>query len=1139
VVTKVRRTLSTVLLALIAAGLVTGSAPPAADKRSAAAPLIPEALVTAAKEPGGAAVEVELQIETPSQKAEARRAIALAGGEVLAEEQQSLRAKLPPAAALGLAQSTAVQSIAVNQKLALDENRIAVQDQPLAANQVASLASVSMEAMGVSQFRQERGVSGSGVTIAVIDSGIDPAHPDLQTTPDGRRKLVDWQDFSGEGYIRTEQEVAWDVPYKAPDGRTYRLPQRPTVSQGARFGFWDEFLVAGPYINRDLDQNGSPLDRFGVLLVDAQQTGRYDTVYVDSNNNADFTDEEPLKLFIQSQSVGRLGRIRTGPDAERRLGFVVASLDPQGMSVSLGFDGLGHGTQVAGVLGAHSENGFVGAAPGVQMLALKAVGSNGSGDWFAIKRAIRYALANGAQIINISLGGLAASASRFDPTASEWLNEVAREHGVLFILAADNSGPGLSSGATLGSPSEVMAVGAYYSPAMWMRDFGYVVSHESIWSLSGMGPRSDGSYVPSVVAPGGSPSTSPRWRHATGYTTAVGTSIAAPHAAGTAALLMEAGRRGGTQYDRLSVKRALELGARAIDGFKPFEQGNGLVTLPRAYDQLRLINSVPAVKARSIEGNGGLLARSYQPGSTAFYLSSLDKDPTRVGVYSSEAWVDPSLGTLLLPAGIERQLSLQLNPPQVPGLHSAFLMVTQQNKHGPSLTVPITYVRPLASGNSYEFAATDSLEVARYRRYFFAVKPGAAQFQLLTRVGRREDGQTKGRVQVHVFRPDGQAVHIADIGVKASGLTTVFTTPDPVEGVWEVVVTAIPDTDGSNPEAGYRLEVTASPGPLVGQPIRLNVAPGSVTTHPIQIKGLDRAFTGRVEVVGVTPLEGTTSWNAGIPWRVERKSQNLVEDFTLKEFAAQMRVEIHNPVPSGVDLDLYLYHLHPVDGWRLLAESVAKGTGPEVIELANLPSGRYQVLAVVRGEAPISLQYQYRRLMAIEGYHVKADDTIRKRARGEGWTVNLTLTAPKVPGRYLGQILLRDTEQNQIIGWYPFEVSVGQPALRVDPMVSQLVRGEAGSLVLELRNPTSGALVDASLTVNGRYHTSIRGQIAVPVTAAGSVFELDLQGDVPGYQFFSQRITVPVKPFRGLFPFGIEIGEELTAWRRKVMSQLP
>lgn len=106
--------------------------------------------------------------------------------------------------------------------------------------------------------------------------------------------------------------------------------------------------------------------------------------------------------------------------------------------VPLPFDTHGHGTHIAGIIGGSAANGMgtSGVCPNVSLMALKYYDNGGAGynNLANTVRAIEYAVANGAQIINYSGGGA-------DPAASERTAVAeAQKKGVLFIAAAGNDG---------------------------------------------------------------------------------------------------------------------------------------------------------------------------------------------------------------------------------------------------------------------------------------------------------------------------------------------------------------------------------------------------------------------------------------------------------------------------------------------------------------------------------------------------------------------------------------------------------------------------------------------------------------------------------------------------------------------------
>lgn len=100
-------------------------------------------------------------------------------------------------------------------------------------------------------------------------------------------------------------------------------------------------------------------------------------------------------------------------------------------------DDNGHGTHVAGIIGAkHNGYGIDGIAPEAQIYAVKALDQNGSGDLQGLLKGIDWSIANGMDIVNMSLGTSSDSQILHDAM------DKAYEKGVLLVAASGNEGIG-------------------------------------------------------------------------------------------------------------------------------------------------------------------------------------------------------------------------------------------------------------------------------------------------------------------------------------------------------------------------------------------------------------------------------------------------------------------------------------------------------------------------------------------------------------------------------------------------------------------------------------------------------------------------------------------------------------------------
>jgi len=171
-------------------------------------------------------------------------------------------------------------------------------------------------------------------------------------------------------------------------------------------------------------------------------------------------------------------------------------------------DDNGHGSHVAGIVAAFNNSiGVVGVGPAVDLLAIKVLSRSGSGFLSDVIEGIQWAMNNGAQVINLSLGSSSGSQAMHDAVAA------AHNAGVVVVAAAGNSGGAVIYPAAY---PEVIAVSA-------------TDSNNFLASFSSFGPEVD------LAAPGvGILST----YKGTGYATFSGTSMAAPHVTGAAALVL-------------------------------------------------------------------------------------------------------------------------------------------------------------------------------------------------------------------------------------------------------------------------------------------------------------------------------------------------------------------------------------------------------------------------------------------------------------------------------------------------------------------------------------------------------------------------------------------------------------------------
>ncbi|MEW5354522.1 S8 family serine peptidase [Streptomyces sp. 16-176A] len=898
----------------------------------------------------------------------------------------------------------------------------------------------SFETGAVDFVKQNPKADGRGVTIGILDSGVDLGHPALQKTTTGERKIVDWVTATDP---ILDGDATWRPMVNAVSGPQFGYGgQTWTAPAGSyQISTFKESATAGGDAKGDANRDGDTTDSWGVLYDPAAGTVR-----VDLNNNYDFTDDTPMKPYKEDHQVGYFGTDDPKTDVAERQPFVVqirkdVPMDPYGGSwvgkkadfVNIGVIESEHGTHVAGITAANGLFGgrMNGAAPGAKIVSSRACTWTGGCTNVALTEGMIDLVANrGVDIVNMSIGGLPALNDGNNARA-ELYTRLIDTYGVQLVISAGNSGPGANTIGDPGLADKVISVGASVSQQTWAANYGSEVKTKyQMMPFSSRGPREDGGFTPTLTAPGAAVNTTQTWLPGSpvaeagyslpaGYSMLQGTSMASPQAAGASALLLSAAKEKGVDLTPAVLRTALTSTADHIKGAQAYEEGAGLINVVDAWKSIRKGASAhdytvkapvdtaidyalktPGFGTGLYDREGGLKAgqsRTYE--ITLTRTSGPDK-----AVRHELHFENNTEGTFKVVGSDEVKLPLNQPvtvkvraTPKSAGLKSAILELDDPRTEGIDRQILTTVV--VAAPVHYTYTASGSVQRNSTKSYFVTVPEGAKSLEVAI-------GGLKGESQTRFI-----AIH--PYGVPVDNTSTPYCYPhyldgngckpdvrsyaDPQAGVWEIEVEArrtSPLLD--NP---YRLDVTVlgaafDPATVTVPEAKVGVPATASWTVTNKYAALDGKLVGG-------PLGSAESARPTV-----KSGEKRTTTVTVPEGAQSLDVAIGGVSDKSADLDLTVY-----DAKGAQVAQSADGDSEEAVSIAKPAAGVYTIEVAAYSVPSGSTEYDYRDVFFSPALGAVTVDDAAPVKLGTGATATVTGTvtaaAAAPEGReFFGQVQL-------------------------------------------------------------------------------------------------------------------------------------
>lgn len=454
---------------------------------------------------------------------------------------------------------------------------------------------LSLKNTGVAEFlAQHPEYDGRGTIVIILDTGVDLGVDGLIKTSTGNVKIIDVQDFTGEGdilFYPAQIESKDDTTYLANEEMKYSVKadiKKFLKSADDKYfigAFPEKHLLNSGSGAADLNGNGNTDD---VYYFTAYKTAEgYWVVYFDLNGNGDLSDEYPIRTYKENFDTFTIKK-------EKGLTPFTMALNifPDENKVVFFFDDGGHGTHCAGIATGFNigEVGLNGVAPGANIIGLKLGNNNYPGGATvneSMKKAYLYADKISKErkepcIVSMSFGVGSEIEGRSE--MESFLADLLKKNPYLYVsLSNGNEGPGISTTGLPSASSYAFSSGAVLAQEVARDNYGSDLPYDIIFPFSSRGGEVS---KPDVLSPGSATSTVPNFD---GSDKKAGTSMACPYTSGVMALLLSAAQK---EFPDIKITsqflfKIIRESATYWPQYTVLDEGSGYINVPQAYELMK------------------------------------------------------------------------------------------------------------------------------------------------------------------------------------------------------------------------------------------------------------------------------------------------------------------------------------------------------------------------------------------------------------------------------------------------------------------------------------------------------------------------------------------------------------------------